>query len=322
MAAPSTLAAAVAEIDSGEFAGYEPKQKWTREMILAATKRYGIQFLRLQFTDILGITKNVEIPSSQFVKALDGEIMFDGSSIEGFVRIEESDMILKPDLNTFRLMPRADGGGLSTVARLICDIYQPDGTPFAGCPRLTLKRVTAEAAKLGYQMMAGPEAEFFLFQLNPAGSPGPLTHAAAGYFDLAPVDLGEQARREIVRDLELMGFEVEAAHHEVAPGQHEIDFRYGDALDTADNIATFRFLVRNAAQRHSLHATFLPKPVFGQNGSGMHTHQSLFKDGKNVFFDPKAEHQLSKIALAYIAGTLEHARAICAVTNPIVNSYK
>ncbi len=284
-------------------------------------ERFGVDFLRLQFTDILGVNKNVEVPHIQFEKALDGEIMFDGSSIEGFVRIEESDMLLKPDLPTFRLLPYDDEGG--RVARLLCDIHTPDGEPFVGCPRHTLKRQIARAKKLGYTMMAGCEAEFFLFEMGADGSPTTTTHDSGAYFDLTPVDRGEEIRRVIVEHLELMGFEVEAAHHEVAPGQHEVDFRYADALTTADNLATFRFVVRDVARRYGFLASFMPKPIQGQNGSGMHTHQSLFRSPKeNAFFDPKAEHQLSRVALFYIEGLLQHARGFCAITNPLINSYK
>jgi glutamine synthetase len=284
-------------------------------------EKFGVDFLRLQFTDILGVNKNVEVPHIQFDKALDGEIMFDGSSIEGFVRIEESDMLLKPDLSTFRLLPYDDEGG--RVARLLCDIHTPDGEPFVGCPRHTLKRQIARARKLGYTMMAGCEAEFFLFEMGADGSPTTTTHDSGAYFDLTPVDRGEEIRRVIVEHLELMGFEVEAAHHEVAPGQHEVDFRYADALTTADNLATFRFVVRDVARRYGFLASFMPKPIQGQNGSGMHTHQSLFRSPKeNAFLDPKAEHQLSRVALFYIEGLLQHARGFCAITNPLINSYK
>ncbi len=288
--------------------------------VLALAERFGVDFLRLQFTDILGVNKNVEVPRTQFEKALDGQIMFDGSSIEGFVRIEESDMLLRPELPTFRILPYDDEGG--RVARLICDILTPDEEPFAGCPRTALKRQIDRAAKLGYTMMAGCEAEFFLFEMAADGSPTTSTHDSGAYFDLSPVDRGEEIRRVMVEHLELMGFEVEAAHHEVAPGQHEIDFRYADALTTADNIATFRFVVRDVARRHGFLASFMPKPIQGQNGSGMHTHQSLFRGKENAFFDPKAEHQLSKVALSYIEGLLQHARGFCAITNPLINSYK
>jgi glutamine synthetase len=246
--------------------------------------------------------------------------MFDGSSIEGFVRIEESDMLLKPDFDTFRLFPWTDPD--NRICRLICDINRPDGTPFDGDPRTVLRQVIGRASALGYTMNAGMEAEFFLFRPGVSGEPSTTTHDVGGYFDLAPADLGEEARRAMVAVLEQMGFEVEAAHHEVAHGQHEIDFRYADALRTADNIATFRFVVKHVAQQFGLLASFMPKPIFGQNGSGMHTHQSLFKGKDNAFWDEKAEWQLSKVALHYIGGLLKHARGMCAITNPLVNSYK
>src|SRR6187549_3029372 len=261
--------------------------------ILERVAREKVKFMRLQFTDILGVIKNVEVPDRQFQEALDGRIMFDGSSIEGFVRIEESDMYLKPDLATFQVLPWIYGGS-ERVGRIICDIVNPDGTPFPGCPRTALKRVVARASDTGFMMKAGPEAEFFLFQRRADGEPTTETHDSGGYFDLTPVDLGEDVRREIVLVLEQMGFHVEAAHHEVAPGQHEIDFRYDDALITADNVTTFRFVVKNVANRNGLHATFMPKPVFGINGSGMHTHQSLFVKGKNAFYEESAPHQLSR----------------------------
>jgi len=246
--------------------------------------------------------------------------MFDGSSIQGFARIEESDMYLRPDPDTFTTFPwqPANGG----VARLICDVYNPDGTPFEGDPRFVLRRMIKKAAEKGYSMYVGPEAEFFLFHTDERGRPTTITHDQAGYFDLTPVDLGENARRDIVESLEAIGFEVEASHHEVAPGQHEVDFKYSDALDTADKIMTFRFVVRTIAQRHGLHATFMPKPIFGINGSGMHINISLFKNGKNAFYDPEGEMQLSKTALQFIAGLLKHARSFTAITNPTVNSYK
>jgi glutamine synthetase len=291
-----------------------------RTRILEMADRLGVKFMRLQFTDILGVIKNVEVPDKQFEEALDGRIMFDGSSIEGFVRIEESDMFLEPDLETFRVFPWTQTPG-ERVARVICDIRNPDGTPFAGCPRQTLKRVIARARSEGRELMAGPEAEFFLFQTRD-GEPLTETHDAGGYFDLTPVDLGEEVRRQIVLVLEGMGFEVEAAHHEVAAGQHEIDFRYDDVLATADNVSTFRFVVKNVATRNGLHATFMPKPIFGINGSGMHTHQSLFAGDRNVFDDPEGRWQLSETCLHYIGGLLRHAKGMCAITNPLVNSYK
>lgn len=292
----------------------------TKEEVKNLVKELGVKFIRLQFTDILGVLKNVAITTEQLDKALNGELMFDGSSIEGFVRIEESDMYLKPELSTFVVFPWRPKDG--AVARLICDIYNPDQTPFMGDPRYALKRVIKEAREMGYSMNVGPEAEFFLFHLDAEGRPTTVTHDRASYFDLSPVDLGEDARRDIILTLEKMGFEIEASHHEVAPGQHEILFKYSDALDIADKIVTFKFVVRTIAQRHGLHATFMPKPLFGVNGSGMHLHMSLEKDGKNAFYDPEAPDQLSEVALFFIGGILHHARAITAITNPTVNSYK
>ena len=292
----------------------------TRADVLEQLKSNHIRFLRLQFIDIAGALKNVEVPQSQFEKALDGDILFDGSSIEGFVRVEESDMMLKPDLSTFVVFPWGDPD--NQVARVICDVHTAAGEPFEGDPRYVLKRQIEAARKLGYEMMAGVEAEFFLFQRSADGVPTRRTHDSGGYFDLTPVDLGEVARRDIVNVLEMMNFEVETAHHEVAPGQHEVDFRYGDALTTADNIATFKFVVRNVALAHNLHATFMPKPIYGQNGSGMHTHQSLFRGADNAFASDDAEAGLSNVMRWYIGGMLRHARSFCAITNPLVNSYK
>ncbi len=288
--------------------------------ILAMAERQKVRFLRLQFTDVLGVNKNVEIPRSQFEKALAGDILFDGSSIEGFVRIEESDMLLVPDLSTFLVFPW--GESETRVARLICDIHMPDGSSFAGDPRSVLKRQIGKAAEMGFVMNAGMEAEFFMFKTGAQGEPSTITNDVGSYFDMAPADLGEDARRAIVSTLEQMGFEVEASHHEVAHGQHEIDFRYADALTTADSITTFRFVVKHVARQFGLIASFMPKPIFGQNGSGMHTHQSLFAEGKNAFWAPDAKWQLSDTALHYIGGLLRHARGFCAVTNPLVNSYK
>ena len=294
----------------------------TRDEILKTADKEGVRFMRLQFTDIMGINKNVELPRSQFEKALDGQIMFDGSSIQGFTRIEESDMLLVPDYETFRVNPWSNPDG-SRVARMICDVYLPDGSAFPGCPRLTLKRQVEKAKKLGYSMVAGPEAEFFLFQTDEQGDVILETHDVGGYFDLTPVDQGEQCRRDIVMVLESIGFEVEAAHHEVAPGQHEIDFKYADAVTTADNVSIFRFVVKKVARDYDLHASFMPKPLFGVNGSGMHVHMSLLdQKGENTFFDPKAKHQLSKTAMGFIGGVLDHASAFVAITNPLVNSFK
>lgn len=291
-----------------------------RERILQQADELGVKFVRLQFTDIFGVLKNVAIPVDQLPKALNNELMFDGSSIEGFVRIEESDMYLHPDPSTFTVFPWRPYEG--TAARLICDIYNADGTPFIGCPRNTLKRVIAEAEAMGFTMNVGPEAEFFLFHTDANGRPTLETHDRGGYFDLSPVDLGEDARRDMVVTLEKMGFEIEASHHEVAPGQHEIDFKYADALRTADNIVTFRFVVRTIAQTHGLHATFMPKPIYGIAGSGMHCNISLFRDGKNAFYDPQGELELSEVAYYFLGGLMFHARGMTAITNPTVNSYK
>lgn len=295
--------------------------KYSRDDILASVRDHGIRFIRLQFTDIFGVLKNVNIPASQLEKAMDGEIMFDGSSVEGFVRIEESDMYLKPDLDTWQIFPWSyQEGGL---ARLICDIYTDKNEPFEGDPRYVLKRALNEAKDMGYIMNVGPEAEFFLFHTDSAGRPTLETHDQAGYFDLSPIDLGSAARREMVSSLEDMGYEIEASHHECAPGQHEIDFKYGDALSSADRMQTFKLIVRIVAKRHGLHATFMPKPIYGIAGSGMHMNQSLSTlDGKNVFDDPNGVDGLSETAYYYIGGLLKHARAITAITNPTVNSYK
>lgn len=294
-----------------------------KEMILQKVRENDVRFIRLQFTDIMGVLKNVAIPVSQLEKALDGELMFDGSSINGFADISESDMYLLPDPDTFVLFPWR-GGSSGRVARLICDVGNPDGTPFVGCPRYNLKRVLKEAETMGYVMNVGPEAEFFLFLSDEEGKATTRTQDEAGYFDLAPVDLGENARRDMDITLEEMGFEIEASHHEVAPGQHEIDFKYGDALKIADAIMTFKLTVRSIAQRHGLHASFMPKPIYGVNGSGMHTHISLFdfKNNKNAFYDSSSPDGLSNIAYYFIGGLLKHARALCAVTNPTINSYK
>jgi len=294
----------------------------TREEIMKVIEEENIQFFRLQFADIFGFMKNVAIPRSQIGKALDGDMMFDGSSIDGFVRIDESDMYLKPDYDTFTILPWRNKDGIA-AARVICDVYKSDGTPFEGCPRVNLKRVLAEAKELGYTMNVGTEAEFFLFERDEKGAPTTITNDVAGYFSLDPEDMANDCRREIIEVLEQMGFEVEASHHEVAEGQHEINFKYSDALEAADNTVTFKWVVKSVAAKYNLHATFMPKPIFGVNGSGMHTNQSLFNlDGTNAFFDENDDLQLSKVAYSYIAGALKNARGFSAVTNPLVNSYK
>ncbi len=293
----------------------------TKSDILNLAKELNIKFIRLQFSDILGIVKNVAIPISQLPKALDNEIMFDGSSIEGYVRIEESDMNLRPDLNTFSVFPWSDPEIME--ARLICDVYYPNGQPFMGDPRYVLKKVLAEAKSMGYDVMAGPECEFFLFELDKNGRATTNTLDEASYFDMGPIDSGETARRDMVVALEEMGFEIEASHHEVAFGQHEIGFKYDYALASADRVATAKFVIKTIARQHGLLASFMPKPIYGSAGSGMHTHISLVdKAGDNVFYDPNEQYQLSKLALNFIGGMLHHAPGFTAITNPLVNSYK
>lgn len=295
--------------------------RYTKEDIFRLAKEENVKYIRLQFTDLLGVIKNVEIPVSQLTKALDNKMMFDGSSIEGFVRIEESDMYLYPDLDTWVIFPWTAEKG--KVARLICDIYNADGTPFEGDPRNNLKRVLKEMEALGFSdFNLGPEPEFFLFKVDEKGNPTLELNDNGGYFDLAPMDLGENCRRDIVLELEEMGFEIEASHHEVAPGQHEIDFKYANAIRSCDDIQTFKLVVKTIARKHGLHATFMPKPLYGVNGSGMHCNLSLFKNGENVFYDQNGDLQLSDDARHFIAGILKHAPAFTAVANPTVNSYK
>ncbi|NMA01021.1 MAG: type I glutamate--ammonia ligase [Clostridia bacterium] len=295
--------------------------KYSKEDVLRLAKELDVKFIRLQFTDILGTLKNVAITVEQLEKALANQCMFDGSSIEGFVRIEESDMYLAPDISTFSIFPWRPQTG--KVARLICDVLNPDGTPFIGDPRYVLKRALKKASDMGYEAYnVGPECEFFLFQLDSDGKPTTKTHDNASYFDMGPIDLGEDARRNMCIALEDMGFEIEASHHEVAPGQHEIDFKYKEALTAADNIMTFKMVVKVIAQKCGLHATFMPKPIFGINGSGMHTNVSLFKNGKNAFYDGKDSLQLSQDAYWFMGGIIKNIRAITALTNPLVNSYK
>ena len=296
----------------------------TEADILERIKADNVNFLRLQFTDILGTVKNVSIPAHQAAKAFKEGIFFDGSSIEGFVRIQESDMRLEPDPETYSLLPwRSRRGDKTISARLICDVFNTaTGEPFPGDPRFVLRRAIERAEGMGFEMKAGPEPEFFVFERDEEGRATTITHDSGGYFDLAPRDLAQEIRAEIIYTLEEMGFEVEASHHEVAAGQHEIDFKYADALSTADNIVTFRTVVRAIAELHGVHATFMPKPISGINGSGMHTHISLFRDGENIFHDGDDEFNLSGTAYQFLAGILEHAPALTAICNPTVNSYK
>ena len=296
-------------------------KQFTREEVKSLIKEYNIKFIKLQFVDINGQVKNMSVPSEQIDKALNNEIMLDGSSIKGFRSIETSDMFFHPDINSFQILPWRNKDGIN-AARLICDIYNSDGTPFEGCPRCNLKRVMEAAEKLGFSMNVGPEAEFFLFSKDKDGKVTTDTQDSAGYYDVGPEDLGEDVRSDIVLTLQEMGFDIEASHHEVADGQHEIDFRYADILTAADNVTTFRIAVKAIAAQHNLHATFMPKPIFGINGSGMHCNVSLFKDGKNAFYDEKAEYQLSDTAKYAVGGILKHVKSITAITNPVVNSYK
>lgn len=294
--------------------------KYTKQDVLRLVQEEDVEFIRLQFTDMFGTLKNVAITSSQLERALDNQCMFDGSSIEGFVRIEESDMYLYPDLDTLAIFPWRPQQG--KVARLICDIHRPNGEAFEGDPRHLLKNVVKEAGKMGYTFDVGPECEFFLYHSDDNGQPTTITHEKAGYFDLGPVDLGENARRDMVLTLEDMGFEIEASHHEVAPAQHEIDLHYDEALATADNIMTFKLAVKTIAKRHGLHASFMPKPKEGINGSGLHINISLSKDGKNLFSDPEDAVGLSKEAYYFIGGLMKHIKGMASITNPLVNSYK
>lgn len=297
--------------------------KYSKEDILRMAEEEDVEFIRLQFTDIFGMLKNVAITSSQLEKALDNRCMFDGSSIEGFVRDDESDMYLYPDLDTFEIFPWRPQQG--KVARFICDVHRPGGAPFEGDPRYVLKKVLKRAEDLGYHVYVGPECEFFLFHLNDEGLPTTVTHEKAGYFDVGPLDFAENVRRDIVLNLEDMGFEVESSHHESAPAQHEIDFHYQEGLTAADNILTFKMAVKTIAKRHGLHATFMPKPKEGENGSGMHINLSLFdENGKNVFEDRKDSRGLglSKTAYRFMAGVMNHIDGMTLLANPLVNSYK
>ncbi|WP_374724019.1 type I glutamate--ammonia ligase [Calidifontibacillus erzurumensis] len=295
--------------------------KYTKEDIKRMAQEQNVRFIRLQFTDMLGIIKNVEIPIGQLDKALNNQMMFDGSSIEGFVRIEESDMYLYPDYDTWIVFPWTTEKG--KVARLICDIYNTDGTPFAGDPRGNLKRMLRRMEELGFTSFnLGPEPEFYLFKLDENGEPTMELNDKGGYFDLAPTDLGENCRRDIVLELEEMGFDIEASHHECGPGQHEIDFKYADAVKACDDIQTFKLVVKTIARKHGLHATFMPKPIFGIAGSGMHCNVSLFKGNQNAFYDENGPLQLSETAYQFIAGIMKHAEAFTAICNPTVNSYK
>lgn len=294
--------------------------RYTKKDILELVEEEDVEFIRLQFTDLFGNIKNLAITSGHLGKALDNKVMFDGSSIEGFVRVDESDLYLYPDYSTFAMFPWRPQHG--KVARLICDVYRPDGTCYEGDPRYLLKKVVSEAAGEGYTFQVGPECEFFLYHLDDNGLPTDITHEQAGYFDMGPLDFGENARRDMVMTLEEMGFEIEASHHENAPAQHEIDFRYDEALTTADNIMTFKLAVKTIAKRHGLHGTFMPKPKSGVDGSGMHINMSLSKDGVNLFQDAHDPNGLSREAYYFMGGIFRHIKAMTLILNPLVNSYK
>lgn len=292
------------------------------EEIIEKAKQGNVKFIQLQFTDLNGMIKAVTIPISKLPESLEKGVWFDGSSINGFTRICESDMYLKLDSSTYAVLPWENSG--NNTARIICDVYMPDGKPFEGDPRYILKKAIKEAEELGFDYNVGPELEFFLFKPREDNELAPITHDVAGYFDYSPRDLAGDVRKEIILALELLGMEVETSHHEVAPGQHEISFKYGDALTQADRCITFKHAVKSIANKHGLYATFMPKPIFGQNGSGMHVHQSLFdiKTKKNSFYDADDKYNLSEVAKSFVAGQLKHVKAFCAITSPTVNSYK
>ncbi len=294
--------------------------KYTKKDILELVDEEDVEFIRLQFTDLFGSMKNLAITSSHLPKVLDNRMIFDGSCIEGFVSVDDSDLCLYPDPDTFVLLPWRPQQG--KVARLICDVYRPDGNRYEGDPRYILEKVVSEAAAMGYTFNVGPECEFFLYHVDDDGQPTNITHEQAGYFDMSPLDFGENARRDMVLTLEEMGFDVESSHHENAPAQHEIDFRYADALTTADNIMTFKLAVKTVAKRHGLHATFMPKPREGVDGSGMHINMSLARDGVNVFQDAQDPYGLSQEAYWFLGGLMKHMKAMSLVLNPLVNSYK
>ena len=298
----------------------ETMQKYTKQDIINMVEDEDVEFIRMQFTDIEGNFKNVAITSSQLEKALNNDCMFDCTLVEGMLPTDNADMFLYPDLNTFTIFPWRPQQG--KVARFICDVYRADRTPFESDCRYVLKKAIKEAAKMGYTFDVGPECEFFLFNADENGRPTTITNEQAGFFDMGPLDNGENARRDIVLTLEDMGFVVEASHHEKAPSQHEVDFRYDEALTTADNIMTFKLAVKTIAKHHGLHATFMPKPRKEFCGSGMHINMSLRKDGRNIFDDPNGENGLSKEAYYFMGGVMKHVKGICAVTNPLVNSYK
>lgn len=299
-----------------------PRKGVTKQMVLDMAEQYKVQFVDFQFTDMDGVLKAVTAPVHKLAELIDNDMWFDGSSISGFTMITESDMVLRPDLNTFAVLPWTIDGQ-DVTARLICDVHLPDGTPYEGCPRQILRRQMAKAAELGYEFNVGPELEFFLFKKDANGNPIMDPHDSAGYFDQY-TDLALEIRRLMAFDLDALGIEIERMHHEVAPGQHEINFRYADALRSADNAVSLKLALKAMASKLGLHCTFMPKPMFGVNGSGMHVHQSLstIDGGVNVFYDKEGTYGMSALAQSFIAGILEHIRALNAVMNPTVNSYK
>ncbi len=294
--------------------------KYTKQDIMNMIEEEDVEFIRLQFTDMFGAMKNVAITVRQLEKALENKCTFDGSAIDGYLRLAETDMYLHPDLDTFVVFPWRPQQG--KVARFICDVFTPDKKPFEGDCRQVLKKVIKEAEEMGYTFQVGPELEFFLFHTDDNGNPTTVTHDQAGYFDVGPIDLGENARRDMVLNLEDMGFEIEESHHEGSPAQHEIDFKHADALTTADNVMTFKMTVKSIAKRHGLYATFMPKPKTGVNGSGMHISMSLTKDRKNIFDDKDGAMGLSKEAYWFMAGIIKHIKGMAVLTNPLINSYK
>ena len=295
-------------------------EKYRKTEILQIVEEEGVEFIRLQFTDMFGTLKNVAVPVSCLEKAMDDRCTIDLASLNGFAKEEETELYLKPDFSTFTILPWRPQNG--KVARFLCDVCTEDGSEYELSPRLILKRALEKAEKQGYTLEVNPECEFFLFDQNNEGQPTTESNERAGYFDLGPVDLGENARRDMVLTLEDMGFEIEASHHEMSPAQHEIDFRYDEALKTADNIMTFKLAVKTIAKRHGMFASFMPKPKYGINGSGMHVNMSLAKDGKNIFADPEGEMGLSKEAFWFIGGIMKHMKGMTVITNPLVNSYK
>ena len=295
-------------------------ENFSKAEILQMVEEEDVEFIRLQFTDMFGALKNIAIPSSQLMRAMDNGYMIDASSVEGVLRSREMELYLHPDLSTFTILPWRPQQG--KVARFLCDLYQEDGQPYAESPRSILKRAVEKAEKMGYTLQMNPECEFFLFHTDDNGMPTTLTHEQAGYLDTSPVDLGENARRDIVLTMEEMGYEIVSSHHEIAPAQHEVDFAFDNLLETADKLMTFKVAVRTIAKRYGLHATFMPKPRVEVNGSGMHLNMRLFKDGKNILERADGQRGLSLEGQAFLAGLLDHIQGMTAVMNPLVNSYK